>query len=286
MSYRIITDSSCDLPQGEYEKWNVTMVPLTVLYQGQTYTDFSDAGTKKLYDGLRSGECPTTSAANPEHWKNAMLPWLDQGQDVLVLAFSSGLSTTYQSAVIAAEDLREAYPQRKIFVVDSLSASMGQGLLLWYACKHRDEGMDIEALASWLEENRCHLCHWFTVDDLMHLKRGGRVSASTALVGTMLNIKPVLHMDDEGHLINMAKARGRKASIEMLAKKLEELGEGYDNETVFISHGDCVSDAQLLAELVKQRCGVKNAVISYVGPVIGSHTGPGVLAFFFLGKHR
>lgn len=160
------------------------------------------------------------------------------------------------------------------------------GLLTWYACKKRDQGASLEEVHTWLEENKLHLCHWFTVDDLMYLKRGGRISAATAVVGTMLQIKPVLHMDDEGHLINMAKARGRKASLEALAKKAGELGAGYDNSTVFISHGDCIDDANYLANLMKERYGAKDVVISYVGSVIGSHSGPGTVALFFLGTHR
>ena len=211
---------------------------------------------------------------------------LAAGKDVLVLAFSSGLSTTYQSAVIAAEELGEKYPERTIRVVDTLCASMGQGLLVWYACKKRDEGMSLEELYHWVMENRLHLCHWFTVDDLMYLKRGGRISAATALVGTMLQIKPLLHVDDEGHLISMSKARGRKAAIDALVRKAQELGAGYDNSTMFISHGDCREDAEYLAQQLKEKCGVKEVVISYVGAVIGSHSGPGTLALFFLGSHR
>ena len=211
---------------------------------------------------------------------------LAAGEDVLVMAFSSGLSTTYQSAVIAAEELREKYPERKIFVVDTLSASMGQGLLVWYACRKRDEGMPLEELYAWAEDAKLHLCHWFTVDDLMYLKRGGRISAATAVVGTMLQIKPVLHMDDEGHLISMAKARGRKASIDALVRKVGELGQDYDNSTMFISHGDCLEDAEYLASQLREKCGAKEVIISYVGAVIGSHSGPGTVALFFLGKHR
>ena len=215
-----------------------------------------------------------------------MMPLLEGGEDVLVLAFSSGLSTTYQSAVIAAEELKERYPDRKILVVDSLCASLGQGLLAFHAAKKRDAGMPMEALARWLEENRLHLCHWFTVNDLMYLKRGGRISAATAVMGTMLSIKPILHVDNEGHLVSVGKVRGRKASIQALAEKVGELARGYDNPVMFISHGDCPEDAQYLADLLKQRYGVKEVYINYVGAVIGSHSGPGTLALFFLGDHR
>ncbi len=286
MSYQIITDSCCDFPTELYAKLNLTVVPLSVEFRGEVFDDKNDDSLKTIYDGLRAGEAAHTAAVNPDKWARVMEPCLQKGEDALVIAFSSGLSTTYQSAVIAAEELKEKYPERTIYVVDSLSASMGQGLLTWYACQKRDQGQSIEEVHTWLEENKLHLCHWFTVDDLMYLKRGGRISAATAVVGTMLQIKPVLHMDDEGHLINMAKARGRKASLEALAKKAAELGEGYDNSTMFISHGDCIEDAEYLAKLVKERCGVQNVVISYVGSVIGSHSGPGTVALFFLGTHR
>ena len=284
--YQIITDSGSDLPEALLNQLDVRRVSLTVNFKGETLNDSVDAGIKELYDGLRTGHTATTSAVNPDRWAAAMKETLEEGKNVLVIAFSSGLSTTYQSAVIAAEELREIYPQRKILVVDSLCASLGQGLLVYYACKKRDEGMDIESLAAWLEENRLHLCHWFTVNDLMYLKRGGRVSAATAAVGTMLNIKPVLHVDDEGHLISVSKVRGRKASIEALAAKVGQLGEGFDNRVAFISHGDCLEDAQTLAAMLKERYGVQEVIIGYVGAVIGSHAGPDVLALFFLGKHR
>ena len=215
-----------------------------------------------------------------------MEPALKEGKDVLVVAFSSGLSTTYQSAVIAAEELKETYPDRTVTVVDGLAASLGQGLLVWYACHKRDEGLSLAELAAWIEDNKQHICHWFTVDDLMFLKRGGRVSAATALVGTMLSIKPVLHVDAEGHLINVGKVRGRKAAIKALADKVGELGAGYDNSTVFISHGDCADEAQILADMLKEKYGVKEVVLGYVGAVIGSHSGPGTIALFFLGDHR
>ena len=284
--YKIITDSGCDLPQQMLSELDVQTVSLIVNFRGEDREDSVDADIKELYDGLRAGEPATTSAVNPDRWMEKMEGVLAQGMDVLTITFSSGLSTTYQSAVIAANELKEKYPDRKIFVVDSLSAALGQGLLIWYACKKKEEGLSVEELAAWVEENKLHLCHWVAVDDLMYLKRGGRVSATTAVVGTMLQIKPIIHVDDEGHLINVGKARGRKASIQALAQKAIELGEGYDNSTMFICHGDCAEDAQYLAGLVKEKCGVKDVFIGYIGAVIGSHAGPGTLALFFMGKHR
>ena len=286
MDFQIITDSCCDFPTPMYGQLGLTFVPLTVEFRGNTFDDKNDDTLKDMYQGLRAGEVAKTSAVNPSRWSQAMEKALAAGKDVLVLAFSSGLSTTYQSAVIAAEELKDAYPDRKIQVIDTLCASMGQGLLVWYACKKRDEGLSLDEVAQWVLDNRLHLCHWFTVDDLMYLKRGGRISAATALVGTMLQIKPLLHVDDEGHLINMTKTRGRKAAIDAMVKKAQELGAGYDNSTMYISHGDCLSDAEYLSRQQKEKCGVKDVVISYVGAVIGSHSGPGTLALFFLGSHR
>lgn len=286
MSYRIITDTCCDLWPEFYQELNVDVIPLSVNFQGQVIDTYTESWLKDFYNGLRTGQAAQTSAANPEGWKNIIEPVLQSGQDALVLAFSSGLSTTYQSAVIAAQELEEAYPQRKVSVVDSLCASMGQGLLLYYACKMRDNGLSLEELTQWCEENKLNLCHWFTVDDLMYLKRGGRVSAATALVGTMLQIKPVMHVDNEGHLVKVSTARGRKASLDALAKKVAETGLPGKNDTVFISHGDCPEDAQYLADKLKAQYGVKEVITYYVGAVIGSHSGPGTVALFFLGKQR
>ena len=286
MAYRIITDTGCDFPQKMYKELELSVVPLSVNFRGQTVQEYSEEWLKELFDGLRKGEAATTSAVNPQGWAEAIEPVLAAGEDALVMTFSSGLSATYQSAVIAAEELREKYPQRKIAVVDTLAASLGQGLLVYYACQKRNEGLSLEELTDWCEEYKYKLCLWFTVDDLMHLKRGGRVSAATAVVGTMLQIKPVLHVDDEGHLINRAKVRGRKASIEALADKMGELGIPGANDTVFICHGDCLDDAKRLEALVKEKYGVKNVFIYYVGAVIGSHSGPGTLALFHLGEHR
>ncbi len=285
MSYQIITDSCCDFTKEQLQQRLLTCVNLTVEYNGENHSNFSDpAAVKAFYDELRAGTMATTAAANPDAWTRAMQPALQAGQDVLAMAFSSALSTTYQSAVIAASELQEKYPQRKILVVDTLCAALGQGLLVHYACKKRDEGMPIDDLAAWLAENKGHLCHWVTVDDLSHLKRGGRISATTALVGTMLNVKPIIHVDNEGRLINCAKVRGRKAALEYLVKKFSDTCTDFD--TVFIAHGDCPEDAAALETMLREAHDIKEITTGYVGPVIGAHTGPGVLVVFFMGKQR
>lgn len=286
MSYRIVTDSCCDFTQQMYDQLGADMVPLSVTFQGNTYNDRNDDSLKQMYAQMRQGESATTSAINPMRWEMAFREILKQGQDILAIAFSSGLSTTYQSAVIAANELRDAYPSRRIYVVDSLAASMGQGLLVWYACRMQQEGQSIEAVRDWLEENKLHLCHWFTVDDLLFLQRGGRVSTATAILGTMLSVKPVLKVNDEGKLISVSKARGRKAALAALVKQFGEQAQGYNNDTIMISHGDCLEDAQTVAEALKQKYGVKNVIINYIGTVIGSHAGPGTMALFFLGRQR
>jgi DegV family protein with EDD domain len=287
MNYQIITDSACDLPQQMLQELNVVTVPLIVNFRGEARNDsVEDAEVKELYDAMRGGEVATTSAVNPDGWSKVIEPALAAGKDALVLAFSSGLSTTYQSAVIAANELLESYPERKVIVIDTCAAAFGQGLLVWNTCKMRDAGLSLEALAAWVEENKNHVAHWFTVDDLVYLKRGGRVSAATAMLGTMLNIKPVLHVDDEGHLVSMVKARGRKAAINTLAAKLAEEGGDWDNSTVFICHADAMDDAQKLAQMVKEKSGVKETIIGNLGAVIGSHAGPGTLALFFMGNKK
>ena len=286
MSYRIITDTCCDYPEQMYKDLNLSVVPLQVHFKGQTRSSYSEKWLKGMFDGLRKGETATTSAANPTDWANVIESVLQAGDDALVLTFTSGLSATYQSAVIAAEELAEGYPERKIRVIDTLCASLGQGLFVYYACKKRDEGLSFEELAQWCEDHKQNLCHWFTVDDLMYLKRGGRISAATAIAGSLLKIKPVLHADENGKLVNVSKTRGRKAAIEALADKMGELGLPGENETVFICHGDCWDDAEYLEKLVKERYGVKKVFTYYVGAVIGSHSGPGTLALFFLGQHR
>ena len=285
-NYRIITDSCCDLPNDIRAKLDIDVIELSLLFHGEEHIALTDEKIKAMYDALRHGESASTSAVNPTGWRNVIEPVLKAGEDALVMAFSSGLSTTYQSAVIAAAELLEEYPDRKIKVVDTLGASLGQGMYVWHACKKRDEGLSLEELYDWCEANKQNMAHWFTVDDLMFLKRGGRISAATALLGTMLNIKPILHVDENGKLVSVAKSRGRKSALEALVKKMEADGLAEGNETIFLSHGDCLEDAEYVAKLCKERCGVKEVIISYVGAVIGSHSGPGTVALFYLGKNR
>ena len=288
MSYRIITDSCCDFNQQMYNKLNVACVPLSVTYKGESYNNFSeDKAVRKFYNELRTGTQATTAAANPESWRTVMEAVLKNGEDVLCIAFSSALSTTYQSAVIAAQELSEKYPDRKIRVVDSLCAALGQGLLVWHACQKQAQGMELEELVAWVEDMKLHICHEVTVDDLDTLKRGGRINAATALVGTMLNIKPMIHVSDEGKLVNYAKCRGRKAAMAHIVDAFLNKSGAQNNETVFIGHGDCAEDAAILEKMLKEKAPqVKNVYTGFVGPVIGAHTGPGVLVLFFLGDKR
>ena len=287
--YVLITDSSADLSQEMVEELGVKVLPLSFTIQGKTYRNYPDNREMDLplfYDMLRAGELATTSAVNVAEYTQAVEPILQEGKDVLILAFSSGLSSTYQASVLAAGELREKYPDRKIYTVDTLCASLGQGLLVYLAAQEQRKGKSIEEVRDWAEETKLHLCHQFTVDDLHFLKRGGRISATTAVVGSMLQIKPVLHVDNEGHLINIGKARGRQASLKALVDKMEKTVTEEGRKTVFISHGDCRKDAVAVADMVRERFGTQDVRINYVGPVIGAHSGPGTLALFYLGTER
>lgn len=285
--YIIFTDSACDIKPEILEKWGVPFCSLTFRFDGdeKEYSNF-DMSAEEFYDRMRKGGIAKTAAVNVAVFEEAFEKALKDGKDVLYIGFSTGLSTTYNSGRIAAEQLRERYPERKILTVDTLSASAGFGLLLYLTVKKKEEGATIEEAAAFAEGIRKNLCHWFTVDDLMYLKRGGRISPTVAFVGNVLGIKPVLHMDDEGHLINMTKVRGRKTSVEALAQKYDELALNTKEGTLFISHGACLDDAKYLASIIKEKHGVDVEIITDVGPVIGAHTGPGVLAFFFVGKER
>ena len=285
----ILTDSSADLGADMAAQMDIQVLPLSFTVQGVTYHNYPDnheMDPAVFYSMLRKGELATTAAVNVAQYTEALEPLLQAGKDVLVLAFSSGLSATYNSSRIAVEELQEKYPDRKLYTVDTLCASLGQGLLVYLAAKEREQGKSIEEVRDWVEAHKLNLCHQFTVDDLHFLKRGGRISATTAVLGSMLQIKPVLHVDDEGHLINIAKARGRAASLKALVDKMEITAIDPKDQIVFISHGDCLADAEMVAQMVKDRMGVQQVYINYVGPVIGAHSGPGTLALFYVGTER
>ena len=285
--YIILTDSCCDFSAQMVAELGVEVQPLSFMMEGKEYFNYPDnreMDPHVFYEKLRGGTLGTTSAVSVGVFQEAMGRIVENGKDILCISFSSALSTTYQSACIAAQDIMESHPGSKILVVDSRCASLGQGLLVYLAAQKKKEGLSLEELRDYVEDNKLHICHWFTVDDLNHLKRGGRVSAAAALVGTMLQMKPVLHVDDEGRLIPVSKVRGRKASLKALVDRMEELV--VDPSVVFISHGDCGDEARELGEAIKARFPVERLEINYVGPVIGNHSGPGTMALFFQGKHR
>ena len=287
--YVILTDSSADLTAELAAELGVEVIPLSFTMEDKTYFNYPDnrdIDPADFYARLRGGAMATTAAVNVADYTEAMEPILKEGKDVLVLAFSSGLSATCHSAQIAAGELMEQYPDRKVYVVDTLCASLGQGLLVWYAANLKKQGKTMEEVRDWTEEHKLNLCHWFTVDDLHFLKRGGRISAATAVLGTMLSIKPVMHVDNEGHLIKVGTARGRNASLKALVDHMEQTVLDLKGQSIFISHGDCLADAQKVADDVKARFGVESIIINYVGPVIGAHSGPGTVALFFMGSER
>lgn len=289
MSFWIVTDSCADLPLS-YLAQNkmLSMFPLSYQIDGQSYiSQGEDEDTISFYEKLRAGKVSTTSQINIQSWKDNLMPILAQGHDILLIAFSSGLSGTYNAAVVAARELQEKCPGQKIYVIDSLSASLGEGLVVHYTINCRDnEKMTIEETRDWITSNLQHFCQWFTVDDLMFLKRGGRISATSAFVGGALKIKPVMHVDEEGHLTPVEKVQGRKRSLHSLVERIQATGIHVENQTIFISHGDCPEDAQWAAETIKKELNPKDVLISMVGPVIGSHSGPGTLAIFWFGTDR
>ena len=287
--FLIITDSTCDMPQEMADELGLAILPIRVSMEDKEYAHYLDGrelGFHEFYEKLRAGVPAKTSAANQEDFLSLMEPALAAGRDVLYIGFSSGLSSTYNVGVMTAAQLAEKYPERKVYTVDSLSASFGEGLLVYHAVQQKLAGRSIDEVRTFVEETRLHLCHWFTVDDLQHLKRGGRVSAAAAVFGTMLNIKPVLHVDDEGHLIPVGKVQGRTTSIKALLKKMQETAIDPAEQVVFISHGDCEKDAEKLAAMVRESIGPKEIILNPIGPVIGAHSGPGTAALFFLGTKR
>lgn len=285
--YIISTDCMADLPASFIQEHNISLHPLYYQIGDQTYNALEGALSEaEFYAKMRNGEMPTTMASNPEYIEQSFSKNIADGYDILHISFSSGLSSSYNNTAVTAQEMQEQYPDSKIIVIDSLCASLGQGLLVYYACKKKEEGATIEELATYVKDLIPHICHQFTVDDLFHLHRGGRVSKATAILGTIANIKPVLHVDNEGKLINISKIRGRKRSLTTLVDNMEKTIGNYENPVVFISHGDCLEDAEFVKELVEERFGIHEFMINYVGSTIGAHSGPGTVALFYLGETR
>ncbi|MEE0535304.1 MAG: DegV family protein [Oscillospiraceae bacterium] len=288
--YILMTDSCCDLPDQMARELQLEVLPLTMHMDGQDYPNTLDGAAisnEEFYRRIRAGKMATTSAVNVGQFEDAMSAVLAGGRDILCICFSSALSTTYQSACIAAESVRARYPEGRIRVIDSLSASLGQGLLMYLTARKKlREAPTMDELGDWVEANKLHICHWFTVNDLNYLKKGGRVSAATAFVGTMLSIKPIMHTSDEGKLTVVGKARGRKSSLNTLIDTVGRLGIDLQEQTMFICQADCRAEAEAVAAELKRRYGVKEVYINYIGPVIGSHTGPDTMGLFFVGTER
>lgn len=280
------TDSTSDLPVEIYKNNNIKLIELIYQLDGKEYADISGMPYQEFYKKLREGATAKTSQVTPDTFESIFTDIVKEGKGVLYVAFSSGLSGTYNSARIAAETVKEKYPDAKIRIVDSLSASLGEGLLVYKAIEVMNQGKSLDEVADWIEEHKLHLCHMFTVDDLMFLHRGGRVSKTSAIAGSILGIKPGLHVDNEGHLIPLAKIRGRKQSINWLVENMEKRIGNWKNDVFAICHGDCIEDAKYLQSLVKEKFGIEKCIIRNTGTVIGSHSGPGTLALFFLGDYR
>lgn len=284
----IITDSCCDLPVDYIIENNIPVLSLTFHFKGKDYKD--DFGKsmeyKTFYDDVRKGEMSNTSQVNAFTFEETFNKYISQGYSIIYIAFSSALSGTYNSSLIARQNILEENKNADISIVDSKSASMGQGLLVYYANEMLKKGASKEEIVNWLESNKLKVNHWFTVDDLNHLKRGGRVSAASAVIGTILDIKPILHVNYEGKLIPLSKVKGRKKSIKILAEELKNRIINPEEQTIFISHGDSLEDAMLLKRLILEEVKVKNVIVNYIGPVIGSHSGPGTIALFFIAESR
>ena len=287
--YIIVTESTSDLPQDLVDELDIKVIPMTFGFENESYLNYPDNRELDIhifYDRVKKGERSTTALVNSKTFEEYFEPIIKSGNDILYIGFSSTLSGTYSASLIASEELKQKYPDSKIICVDTLAASMGEGLLVYYAAKLKQEGRNIDEVSQWVLDNRLSLCQWFTVDDLNHLKRGGRISAMTATVGSALNVKPILHVDNEGRLIPVHNVRGRKKSINSLLEHMEKLCVNPQGQTIFISHADCLEDTEYLADLIKEKFPVKEVVLNFIGPVIGSHTGQGAIALFFIGKER
>lgn len=284
--YVITVNSTVDLPKEWLEERKVPVIPLKYTIDNETYTDMEGLSSKEFFEKLRDGKMATTSQINPEEARAQLEPFLKEGKDVLHLGFSSGLSGTYNSMRIAGEELKEEYPEAKIIIIDTLCACLGEGLLLYKALQLKEAGKTIEETAKRVEENKLHICHNVTVDDLFHLHRGGRISKASAVLGSVVQIKPIIHMDENGKLQVIGKERGRKKSLNKIVDMAVEQIKGWDNDIAMITHGDCQEDAEYVAKLVRERLGIENILINNIGTVIGSHTGPGVVAVFVMGNKR
>ena len=282
----IVSDSTVDLPKEYLQAKQVPIISLSYIMDGVTYEEMDGLSHKEFFEKLRTGSLPTTSQINPEQAREALEPLAKEGKDILYIGFSSGLSGSYNSVRMAAEDLKEEYPDINIITIDSLCACMGEGLLLYKALQLKERGMSMKEIVEWVEANKLHICHNVTVDDLNHLHRGGRISRTTAVVGSMIKIKPIIHMSDEGKLVVIGKERGRKKSLISIVDRMEKQMQGYDNDIVMITHGDCIEDAEFVKKQVEERFGIHNVMINGIGSVIGSHTGAGVVAVFFMGDKR
>ncbi len=284
----IATDSTSDLPLKYLEENDIPFISLTFNIDGADRKD--DLGKtvdyKAFYARMREGSPATTAQITMNEFITFFEPMLQKGLDVIYIGFSSGLSGTFESSVMAQRELAPKYPQARLTVIDSRCASMGEGLLVYLAAEKKKAGASYDEVVKWAEENKLKLNHWFTVDDLHHLHRGGRVSATSAIIGTILKIKPILNVNNEGKLIPMEKSAGRKHALKRLVELMEENAVDPGSQTVFVSHGDSAEDAEYVANLVREKFGVKNIMINYIGPVIGSHSGPGTIALFFMGRQR
>ena len=282
----IVSYSTVDLPKEYLQAKQVPIISLSYIMDGVTYEEMDGLSHKEFFEKLRTGSLPTTSQINPEQAREALEPLAKEGKDILYIGFSSGLSGSYNSVRMAAEDLKEEYTDINIITIDSLCACMGEGLLLYKALELKERGMSMKEIVEWVEANKLHICHNVTVDDLNHLHRGGRISRTTAVVGSMIKIKPIIHMSDEGKLVVIGKERGRKKSLISIVDRMEKQMQGYDNDIVMITHGDGIEDAEFVKKQVEERFGIHNVMINGIGSVIGSHTGAGVVAVFFMGDKR
>ena len=282
----ITVNSTVDLPKEWLEERHVPVMPLKYTIDGETYPDMDGLSAKEFFQKLREGHMSVTSQINPDEAREMLEPIVKEGKDILHLAFSSGLSGTYNSMKIAAEELSEEYPDAKIVVIDTLCACMGEGLLLHKALQLKEQGKTLDEIAAWVEENKLHICHNVTVDDLNHLHRGGRISKTAAVLGTLVQVKPIIHVDNDGKLQVIGKERGRRKSLNKIVDMSVEQAKGWENDLVMITHGDCLEDAQYVEKRVKEKMGVENVLINNIGTVIGSHTGPGVVAVFCMGNKR